>query len=140
MVLEDFGRAVLGSKAVICRSLGIVQYRVSSDSGLYNTLHQQVDARARIPEDNRWDRARGSVNATLFPNHHNKIGFAMSSLNDRGLTTYGPYEIVLKEPPIMCQHRLNREPISSAYREPGFDDLIGGDAVKTLYQLLQQGS
>jgi hypothetical protein len=35
-----------------------------------------------------------------------------------------------------CQHRLKREPISSVYREPGFDGLIGGDAAKTLYQLL----
>jgi hypothetical protein len=58
VVLEHFGRAVLSSKAVICRSLSIVQYLVSSDSALYNTFHQQVDAEARIPEDNRWDRAR----------------------------------------------------------------------------------
>src|SRR6266567_872325 len=31
---------------------------------------------------------------------------------------------------------LKREPISSVQREPGFESLIGGDAVKTLYQFL----
>ncbi len=98
--LEDFGRAVLGSKAVICRSLSIVQYLVSNDSALYNTFHQQVAAEARIPEDNFWDRARSAVNATLFPHYQDEMGFAMLSLNDRGLTTFGPYVIVLREAPI----------------------------------------
>jgi hypothetical protein len=29
-----------------------------------------------------------------------------------------------------CQHRGKREPVSSVLREPGFDGLIGGDAVE----------
>jgi hypothetical protein len=29
-----------------------------------------------------------------------------------------------------CQHRDKREPNSSGSREPGFDGLIGGDAVE----------
>jgi hypothetical protein len=99
-ILEDFGRAVINSKAVICRDLKMVQLLVSGDSALYNTFHQQVDAEARIPEDNSWDRARGPVDATLFPNYHDKIRFAMLSINERGLKTYGPYFIILKEAPI----------------------------------------
>jgi hypothetical protein len=31
---------------------------------------------------------------------------------------------------VNCQHPLKREPISSVYREPGFEGLIGGDAVE----------
>jgi hypothetical protein len=95
--LEDFGRAVSGSKAVICRSLSIVQYLVSSDSALYNTFHQQVAAGARMPEDNFWDRARLAVNATLFPYYQDDIGFAMLSLNDSGIPRFGPFIIVLRE-------------------------------------------
>ena len=30
----------------------------------------------------------------------------------------------------LCQHRDKREPISSVYREPGFEHLIGGDEVE----------
>ncbi len=37
-------------------------------------------------------------------------------------------------------HRATPRLYSSACREPGFEGLIGGDAVKTLYQLLQQAS
>jgi hypothetical protein len=39
-----------------------------------------------------------------------------------------------------CQRRDKTEPISSAFKGPGYDGLIGGDAAKTLYQFLQQGS
>src|ERR1035441_2882664 len=99
-ILEDFGRAGLHSKALICRDLKMVQLLVSGDSALYNTFRQQVGAEARIPEDNSWDSVRGAVGATLFPNYDEKIGFAMLSLNERGLTTYGPYFIILKEAPI----------------------------------------
>ena len=31
---------------------------------------------------------------------------------------------------LLCQHQLKREPISSAFREPGCRGLIGGDAVQ----------
>jgi hypothetical protein len=96
-VLEDFRRAVLSSKAVICRSLNALQALVSGDSALYSTFYQQVRSEARIPEDNLWDKARGAVDATLFPNYEENIRFGMLSLNDHGLTTYGAYVIVLRE-------------------------------------------
>ena len=37
---------------------------------------------------------------------------------------------------VVCQHWRKREPNSSFFREPGFEALIGEDAVGALYQTL----
>lgn len=103
-VLEDFGRATLTSKCVLCRSLNIIHRLVSSDLILYITFHQEVESGARYPEDNEWDRARPAVDATLFPYYHDKIGFGSLSLTKHGLGgAYGAYTIILKD--VMIRHR-----------------------------------
>jgi hypothetical protein len=96
-ILRDFGKAVLLSKAVFCRNLGVVSSLVSSDSALYTNFYKQIDGEIRLPEDNRFDRGRSAVDGTLFPNYHKNICFAALSLDNVGLTRYGAYSIVLKE-------------------------------------------
>ena len=96
-VLQEFASAVLSSKAVFCRSLSLLNSLVSSETALYNTFHQQVQAQARIPEENFWDTARPAVGSTLFPHYYEKIGFALLSLDNQGSTRYGRYTIVLKD-------------------------------------------
>jgi len=54
--LNNFGIAVLKSKAVIARNIGIVAKLVSSDTELYASFYQQVGAEVRLPEENPWDR------------------------------------------------------------------------------------
>lgn len=96
-ILEDFGGAVLASKAVICRSLGVLQNLISTDNALYSSYYKQVRGQIRLPEDNRFDRGRSAIDGTLFPNYHEDICFAALTLNDEGTAAYGPYSIVLKE-------------------------------------------
>jgi hypothetical protein len=96
-ILRDFGKAVLRSKAVLCRSLGAVSSLVSNDNALYTNFYKQVIGEVRLPEDNRFDRGRSAVDGTLFPNYSTEICFAALSLNNIGPTDYGPYTIVLKE-------------------------------------------
>lgn len=96
-VLNKFGDAVLQSQAVIARSLELVLTLVSSDSGMYVSFQQQVEAGIRLPEDNEWDAARGAANQILFPNYARHIAFAALSLDGGGLTHYGAYAIVLRE-------------------------------------------
>lgn len=96
-LLEDFGNAVLQSKAVISRNIGYIKELVSSDNKLYNTFYKQVQAGLRLPEDNPWDRGRPAIDETLFPYYSDKIVFAALSLNNCGLKSYGDYTIVLKE-------------------------------------------
>jgi hypothetical protein len=96
-VLRDFGEAVLRSKAVICRNLGTVSSLVSSDNALYANYYKQIEGEVRLPEDNRFDRARAAVDGTLFPNYHTRIYFAALSLDNLGPNAWGAYTVVLKE-------------------------------------------
>lgn len=79
-VLEDFGTAVQQSKAVICRSIGQVQTLISDENQLYPTFYQQVRGQVRLPEDNKWDRGRPSVDGVLFPYYNFPITTKKSGL------------------------------------------------------------
>src|SRR5947209_801748 len=46
-VLEDFGRAVLTSKAVLCRSLSILQSLISSENTLYVSFYRNMESGSR---------------------------------------------------------------------------------------------
>jgi hypothetical protein len=96
-ILKDFGKAVLQSRAVICRNLGVVSNLVSSDNALYASYYKQVEGEVRLPEDNRFDRGRAAVDGTLFPNYQKHICFAALSLDKVGPTAFGDYTVVLKE-------------------------------------------
>jgi hypothetical protein len=96
-VLDNFGKAVLQSKAVIARNISVLWRLVSSDNELYASFYQQVNAELRIPEDNQWDKARQAIDAMLFPLYNEHIIFAALSLNNQGPIDYGSYSIILKE-------------------------------------------
>ena len=57
--------AVLGSKAVICRSLVIVQGLIESDRFNYTSYQRQLSQGARVAEDNEFDRVRTQVEAAI---------------------------------------------------------------------------
>ena len=95
--LEDFRQAVNQSRAVLCRPIGKVAELLSSDNELYTTFYQSVESWARMPEDNEWDRGRGSVDALLFPHYHQEIRFAALSLDGQGMTGYGGLTMILSE-------------------------------------------
>jgi hypothetical protein len=95
--LNDFGQAVLQSKAVISCNLNKLSEFINSDNDLYNTFYQQVDSESRLPENNLWDHGRPAVDATLFPHYHQKIVFAALSFDNHGPNYYGDYTVVLRE-------------------------------------------
>ena len=132
-VLEEFGRALLASKPVICRSLEIVCGLVSADNQLYISFHKQVAAGSRLPKDDQWENGRPAVEATLFPHYYQDINVACLTLNNRGLTNYGAYSVVLKnlmisnrtslfeENPFIFMrkhHVIAGDPIPLGYRAP----------------------
>jgi hypothetical protein len=96
-VLNKFGLAVLGSKAVIARSFGVLDTIVMSDNVALVPFHRQVASGSRIPENNNWDQGRAAAEATILPNFYDQISFAALSLDGRGVTSFGEYSIVLKE-------------------------------------------
>jgi len=103
IVLDCLATSVLTSKAVITRSLSVVQRLVSSDSELYAPYYTQVAAGTRLPEDNDWDRGRSAVDQTVFPSYADEIVFGALSLDGSGVAGYGAYAIFLREDRI--QHR-----------------------------------
>jgi hypothetical protein len=96
-VLVRFGDAVSNSQAVIARSLAVVQDLVEGGR-TYTNYHRQIASGARIAENNEWDQTRTQVDAALFPNFHQDIVSASLSLDGRGMSGYGEYVMVLKEP------------------------------------------
>src|SRR6266850_2365430 len=46
------------STAVICKSWGVINLLLLRDSRLLQTFYQDVEAEARLPEDNEFDRTR----------------------------------------------------------------------------------
>ncbi len=96
-ILNKFGLAVLGSKAVIARSFGVLDTIVMSDNVALVSFHQQVASGSRMPENNAWDQGRAAAESTILPNFYDQISFAALSLDGRGVTSFGEYSIVLKE-------------------------------------------
>jgi hypothetical protein len=94
--LERFGVAVLGSKAVIARSLAVVQDLIETDRRTYTSFHKQLAAGARVAEENQLDQVRTQIEAAFFPNFYKEIVFAFLSLGATTLRGYGAYAIVLK--------------------------------------------
>jgi hypothetical protein len=130
-VLERFGIAVLGSRAVVARSLAVVQDLLESDRRSYTNYHKELAQASRVPEDNEFDQIRTQFEAALFPNFHQEMLFACLSLDGRGLSAYGGYAMVLKDdmiahratvfeenPYIFCQKHgiLMTDPIPTGYR------------------------
>jgi len=93
----EFGRHLESSKAVVCRSVGIVARLVSSDNELYQSFYKAVQSGQRLPEDNAWDSHRGAVDATIFPHYADEIVFAALSLDGRGMEQYGEVSLVLRD-------------------------------------------
>src|SRR4051794_17716938 len=95
-ILDDFGAAILTSKAVIARSLAVIQDLLENDRRIYTSYQKQLASGARAAEANDVDRVRTQFEAALFPNFHGDVLFGCLSLNNRGLSSYGAYTMVLK--------------------------------------------
>ena len=96
-VLNNFGLAVDGAMVSISNNLSQLKILASDDNELYKTFYQEVASEARLPENNKWDRGRGAVDSTLFPNYPDDIRFGALTLTGRGVeANYGGYSMVLK--------------------------------------------
>jgi hypothetical protein len=96
-ILNRFGVAVLSSKAVLSRSLGVVHDIVKSDDVAWVSFHKQVSSGSRMPEHNGWDQGRTAAESTILPIFYDQISFAALSLDGKGVTSFGAYSIVLRE-------------------------------------------
>ena len=101
--VHAFEDAASKSEAVIARYLGETMRLSLSDDELYATYFQMVEAGARPPASDRWNRIRARVEEALFPGYKDSITFAALSLERRGLPHYGDCFLVFRED--MVAHR-----------------------------------
>lgn len=95
-VLEALGIAVLSSKAIVARALAPILDLLNNGTSLYSTYSLQLAAQSRTPEDNEFDRVRTQFEAALAPGFHREIRFAALTLDDRWLSSFGRYAMVLR--------------------------------------------
>ncbi len=96
-VLRELGDAVSSSMAVIARPLRIIQDLLEDVRRPYSTYHAELNAGARIPEDNVFDRIRTQFENALFPNFYDEIRYAALTLDGRWLESFGDHAMILKE-------------------------------------------
>jgi hypothetical protein len=95
-VLNDFEVAVGTSKAVMNRSLGALSDWLNGQSELFLTFHNQIIHLGRTPGETDWDQQRESAESTINPFYYRELHYAALTLDERGMTYYGPYSVILK--------------------------------------------
>lgn len=101
--VEGFETEASDSRAVIARPGGELQRLSTSDSEVYATFYQWLEAGVRLPSGGKWDTLRRVTDEALFPGYREHIRFAALSLDGAGLKNYGDYFAVLR--PEMIAHR-----------------------------------
>jgi hypothetical protein len=101
--LLRFEELLNSSRAVISRPLGEVQRLVSSDSQLYATYYQLLEAGVRLPSGSKWDVLRAVADEAIFPGYKERIRFGALSLDYNGVVNYGYCHLILRDD--MIRHR-----------------------------------
>jgi hypothetical protein len=66
-------------------------------TALYSTFGLQLEGETRVPQDNRFDSIRASVEEAFFPSYSKHIRFAALSLRDVGHESYGACSVTIKK-------------------------------------------
>lgn len=83
------------------------------ERSLYSTFGLQLEGGARVPQDNRFDQIRASVEEAFFPNFSRQIRFGSLSARDIGHASYGPCSVILKKSSIENRASLFEFPLVS---------------------------
>jgi hypothetical protein len=96
-ILDSFEMAVRGSFAVICSSLGKINELISDDNALYSNYYKAIGSEGKLPQDNKFDVIRTSVDNLFFPNYFQEIRFGALSIDGVGVVDYGNCCMALKD-------------------------------------------
>ncbi|MBF0515788.1 MAG: hypothetical protein HQK97_01550 [Nitrospirae bacterium] len=95
--LSHFDGAMKKTFAVINVDIKKLYDFITDDSMIYSTYHLQVEGESRIPAVFEDDSQRRRVEAILFASYGKHIRYAALSYDKKGLTSYGPYSMTLRE-------------------------------------------
>jgi hypothetical protein len=104
-VLRAFETAAAATQAVLSRPFADVERLASSERQLLPTYYQLLEAEARLPYGDRWDKLRRLADAALFPGYEKSIRFAALATDGSGLPSYGECSLLLREG--MIAHRAS---------------------------------
>jgi hypothetical protein len=96
-VLQRFEEVLRHSVAVVNEKLEVLELLVTADRELYTNYNLQVGAQQRRPAAPDDDRRRRGVEAILFGRYGDHIRYAALSLDGRGVQSYGPFAIQLRQ-------------------------------------------
>ena len=94
------------SRAVLARSVLVVEQLATSDCQLYATYYKLIRAGVRVPTGEKWDKLRGVTDIALFgEKNKDQICFAALSLDSVGLDNYGECSLTARDD--MIAHRAS---------------------------------
>jgi hypothetical protein len=100
-----FELAVGASKVVISRPIGVIRGLVEDERASYVSFQRQVEAGSRDPAGNIYDTVRAQYEEALYPHFSKEIIFGSLTINGLGISSYGPYAMVLRSS--MIEHRAS---------------------------------
>lgn len=109
--ITRFEQAVSASIAIICMKPTQLLQICSNASSVLSTFSLQVTGQARVPQDNRYDELRASVENAYFPNYAEYIRFGALSLSDTGHVAYGSCSVSLKDSAIISRASVFELPL-----------------------------
>jgi hypothetical protein len=104
-MVQEFEKAVAGSKAVLARPDTEVQRLANSARQVYGTFYQLVEAGLILPDGDEWNAARELADTLLFADYKKHIRFAALTLDGVGLSKFGSCSITLRDD--MIAHRAS---------------------------------
>ncbi len=130
-VLQRFEDALCRSVAVINETFEVLETLVTSERKLYSNYNLQVDAQQRRPAAPDDDRRRRGVEAILFGRYGDYIRYAALSLDRRGVESYGPFSIQLKDLAVRKRASVLED---NSYRFVEKHSLRAGDQIPAGYR------
>lgn len=109
--LEQFENAMGGSIAIICMPPSRLLPLATDPNSLLSTFSLQIEGQSRVPEDNRFDQLRSSVEGVYFPNYWKYIRFASLSLSPIGHIAYGSCSVSIKDSSISTRASVFELPL-----------------------------
>ncbi len=94
---QDFQTEVKHSKAVLNCSIEFALWFFSREDVLYASYYEQLVDGIRQPARVEYDRHRAAADAILYGTHAREIIFAALSLDGKGLVSYGPVSMQLRD-------------------------------------------
>jgi hypothetical protein len=94
--IAEFEAAFQDSRPVLSTNIQNLVNLLRDEKNIYSTYYQLVNSGLPVPSGET-ENVRTVVDAVLFPGNAEELRFAALSLNERGLRSYGPVWIALKQ-------------------------------------------